>query len=391
MSDKNTSAILKYVYPLVEASLSRNGGVKKYKDCVQRFFESRPFIFSNIPNNRIAFGAEQVNDFYTSLGISPEQVLEGLKKTFYWDMNYSPICAKDSLTVTALMVVRYFIEKNDSKNAQLAAIYLSFTGKMYASVHKGQFPFLADDCDTIMTYVANTQITGKFDLKKEKNIFGVVRKMSDSWMAAYKSKFKKCTDDDVGYLLKQLRNRIASFMKNFAALYYKAYENKDYLNYESDNYDDDAYRVSDNDVIRADRYAEKTMHYMNANAVDYKICTMCADQNVRKDEIKEIMESILSNSDNIPTMKELVSNIIADYMRNSETKDVRDLQFVSYSVTMKPNAKDPNLVRIKDIIYTWLEDNSAGYRRRKNRIATRNSYYKAVIEYVVLVINKANK
>jgi hypothetical protein len=180
-------------------------------------------------------------------------------------------------------------------------------------------------------------------------------------------------------------------MKNFAALYYKAYENKDYLNYESDNYDDDAYRVSDNDVIRADRYAEKTMHYMNANAVDYKICTMCADQNVRKDEIKEIMESILSNSDNIPTMKELVSNIIADYMRNSETKDVRDLQFVSYSVTMKPNAKDPNLVRIKDIIYTWLEDNSAGYRRRKNRIATRNSYYKAVIEYVVLVINKANK
>ena len=44
-----------------------------------------------------------------------------------------------------------------------------------------------------------------------------------------------------------------------------------------------------------------------------------------------------------------------------------------------------------DCINTWLEDNSAGYRRRKNRIATQNSYYKAVLEYVVLLINKANK
>ena len=39
----------------------------------------------------------------------------------------------------------------------------------------------------------------------------------------------------------------------------------------------------------------------------------------------------------------------------------------------------------------FLEDNSAGYRRRKNRIATQNSYYKAILEYVVLIINKANK
>ena len=105
------------------------------------------------------------------------------------------------------------------------------------------------------------------------------------------------------------------------------------------------------------------------------------------------MQSILSNPNNLPTMRELTEHLVADYMRNSPTPkpDVRDLQFVSYSVTMKPNAKDPNLMRIKEIVYTWLEDNSAGYRRRKNRIATQNSYYKAVLEYVVLLINKANK
>ena len=143
--------------------------------------------------------------------------------------------------------------------------------------------------------------------------------------------------------------------------------------------------------MRADKYTEAAMTYMTNNAVDYKICTMCADQNVKKDEIKEIIESILNNSNNLSLMRELIQTIIADYMRNSDTKDVRDLSFISYSVTVKPNAKDPSIIRIKELIYIFLEDNSAGYRRRKNRIATQNSYYKAILEYVVLIINKANK
>ena len=102
------------------------------------------------------------------------------------------------------------------------------------------------------------------------------------------------------------------------------------------------------------------------------------------------MESILKNSTNLPLLRELMENIIADYMRNSKEKDVRDMSFITYSITTKPNAKDANIVRIKNIIYEFLEDNSANYRRRKNRLATQNSYYKAVLEYVVLIINKAN-
>ena len=389
----NTTAVRDYIYPLVEKSLSRSGGVKKFKDCVQRFFESRPFIFNNIPNNRILFGDAQIEDFFTSMAIKKEDVIAGLQKTFYWNMNYSPISAKDPFTVTALMIVRYFLLKHDQKNAELSAIYLAFSGKMYASAHYNSFRFLADDCDPIMTYVANTQMSGKFDLKKESNIFGVIRKMCTSWESAYGGRFSKCTDQDVGYLIEQLYNRIKSFLKNFATLYYDAYKDKDYLNFESDNYSDDNFRVSDTDSQRISHIAENTLTYLNNHEVDYKICTYCADQNVRKDEIKEIMQSILSNPNNLPTMRELIENLVADYMRNSPTPkpDVRDLQFVSYSVTMKPNAKDPNLMRIKEIVYTWLEDNSAGYRRRKNRIATQNSYYKAVLEYVVLLINKANK
>ena len=61
--------------------------------------------------------------------------------------------------------------KNDTKNTELATIYLACTGKMYPSAHFNSFRFLPDDCDAVMNYIVNTQISGKFDLKTEGNIF----------------------------------------------------------------------------------------------------------------------------------------------------------------------------------------------------------------------------
>ena len=79
----NTTAVRDYIYPLVEKSLSRSGGVKKFKDCVQRFCESRPFIFNNIPNKKILFGDAQIEDFFTSMVIKKKHVLDGYQQTFY--------------------------------------------------------------------------------------------------------------------------------------------------------------------------------------------------------------------------------------------------------------------------------------------------------------------
>lgn len=386
----NTTAVLKEVYPLIETNLSKSGGVKKYKDCAQRRIEKAPDMFSNIPNSRIAYGKDETDDLFNSLSITQADVVNGLSHAFFWNMNYSPIAAKDPTTIAALCAVRYFIMKNDTKNAELATIYLAFTGKLYPSAHYNSFNFIADDAEAVMNYVVNTQVSNKFAIKKEGNIFNVIKSISVTWIKSYTSRIKRFSDDDIGYIIKQLRNRVSSFLKNFASLYYDAYADKEYINYSSDNYSEDGYRIADTDTWRADKYTEAAMTYMVTHSTDYGICTSCADQNVKKDEIKEIMDSILKDSKNIPLMRELVENVIADYMRNSKAKDVRDMSFVTYSITTKPNAKDPNIVRIKEIIYGFLDDNSANYRRRKNRLATQNSYYKAVLEYVVLVINKAN-
>ena len=67
------------------------------------------------------------------------------------------------------------------------------------------------------------------------------------------------------------------------------------------------------------------------------------------------------------------------------------LHLLNLSITSKPNTKNKNILRQKEIIENWLDENSAQYRKRKSRESTKSSYYKSILTYYVLQINKANK
>jgi hypothetical protein len=56
---------------------------------------------------------------------------------------------------------------------------------------------------------------------------------------------------------------------------------------------------------------------------------------------------------------------------------------------MKPNTKDKDILQLKNIILGWL-NNSVRYRSIKTQ-ATKNNYYKGILSYIAIIINKANK
>ena len=118
---------------------------------------------------------------------------------------------------------------------------------------------------------------------------------------------------------------------------------------------------------------------------------MCADSNIKTEEIKSIIESVVKNTDNIDLVKELVMLITTIYFENSKTKDVRDIEFISFTIKAKPNSKDKNVIRQGEIIEKMLTENSLSYNRRKSRLATKLSYNRAVLTYFTLLINQANK
>ena len=397
MASKNDKIILQKIYPIISSSLDVNKN--KFKKCVADYIQPRTKeLYDTCPCDRIYFGIDDMNNFYSSLKINPETIRNELSKTYYFNMpKFNPAAAKDEFTVSVMNVIRYFYIKNMKNEAELAGIYLAFSGKFYPSIHYGRFPTVPpSEHRHVMEYVVNNMLTNKFDIKREGSLFGAIRSIVNTWLKGYGNRFKSFDDEDVAYLIQQLHNRIKSFLTNIAEIYYKVYDEKDYyLSYDSDrmesNDDGTMVQLADNDSLKAERAIAKTMSYVNNNSVDMKICKSASDNNVKTTEVYSIIEGILSDTKNINVVKEFISCIIYDYMANSENKDIRGIDFISYAISSKPNSKNPIIIRQREILEQWLNEKSPNYRKRKSREATKVSYYKSVLTYFVLVINAANK
>ena len=388
---KVTRVAVNKIYPVIEKSLQRN--TSAYKKNVQQFIQKRSGdLYDVVPVRRIPFGAEDIDSFFKAMKINKSDITNLLSETYYWNMNFNPRAAKDEFTMCMMMVIRYFILKNKSTDAELSAIYLAFSGKFYPSIHSQKFKIPPEKYRHIMEYALNNVMTNKYDLKREGSVFGAIRSICRTWLNTYRSKFKNPDDEDVADMIQQLHGRIKSFLGNIASVYYDTYERRDvYFTYASDSNDQDAYRIADSDSLLAERCVENAMNYITSHQVDYRLCRLSHDSNVSTDEIKSIIESIQEDKDNLSLIRELMQSIVIDYFENSKTKDVTSYEFITKSAVPKPNSKNRIVIREKEIIEQLLNENSPGYRKRRSRAATKSSYNKAIMTYYVLIINTSNK
>ena len=68
---------------------------------------------------------------------------------------------------------------------------------------------------------------------------------------------------------------------------------------------------------------------------------------------------------------------------------VGGVEFIQYSIKLKPNSKDKLYLEMKSTIEDFLNKSSSKYRNQ-TRIATKNNYYRAVLTYIVLTISKVS-
>lgn len=388
---KVTRVAVNKIYPIVEKSLQKN--TPAYKKNVQEFIKNRSKdLYDIVPVRRIPFGFEDIDSFFKAMKIDKNEITQCLSETYYWNMNFNPRAAKDEFTMTMMMVIRYFLLKNKQTDAEISTIYLAFSGKFYPSIHSQKFKIPPEKYRHIMEYVLNNVLTQKYDLKREGSVFGAVRSICKTWLRTYTPKFKNPDDEDVADMIQQLHGRIKSFLGNIAAAYYDTYEKRDsYFAYASDSNDQDSFRIADNDSLLAERCVENAMNWITTKQVDYKLCKWASDKNVKVDEIKSIIESIQEDSDNLLLIREMMQLIIADYFSTSKNKDVTSYEFINKSIVAKPNSKNKYVIRQKEIIEYFLDENSPAYRKRKSRPDTKSSYYKSILTYYVLVINESNK
>lgn len=384
MATKDTEVIYKNLYPVVEDALNKRSS--RFLKNIQSFINSRhEEIFAIAPYDRIYFNATDKENLYNAIGL-PEKEVEGIiKNCFFWGIDYTPNAAKEPYVDMLMCCIRYFCKKNQIKNAEITTIYLCFTGKFYVSLHCYFWKKFPPD-RTVMDFVINSMLSDKFDIKKEGSVFGAIRKLCSTWVATYKSNLcKDASDDEIGKLIQQLRDREKSFLKNIANLYFEAYQNKSYLNYETDNLGSDEFRITDNDAATAARITESAVNKMTSQSVNLKICDQSKNENVAATEIKQIIEGILRDTENVPKLRRVVNIIICDYMASNKKGRVGSSEFIAYSIKSKPNTKSKILIELKATICKWIEENSLRFRTSK-REATRNNFYKSILMYIVLII-----
>ena len=393
MSSKVTSLIEKKIYPIVSSALDKN--TNKFKDNIAKFFnKNHEVLYAAAPYDPIYWNQLDKMNLYNSLGITEEDILKELRNVFYFDTPYNPQCAKEPDVIVLFMAIKYFLTHHNSKMAELSTLYLLFNGKFYASLFAMTFLRLPPSrYKTAMDYVVNNMMTEKYDLKKEGTIFAAIKSMAITYLAKYGNEIKDSNDDDdIGKHIEQLRNREKEFLKHISVLYHEAITDGLYLNYETDNLSEDNFRLTDNDAAKAARYTENTMNMLTSTYVSLDICNKCKDSNIKALEIKDILESILGDNNNLPSIRRAINLIISIYLKEYPNGKVNSIDFISYTLKAKPNTKDKYQMELKEIILKWLDENSPAYRKRKSRIATAISYYKAILMYLTIMINKvANK
>lgn len=390
--EANTSALKDKLWPLVEKALDSQSIRNAYKRLVNDFISNRTEdLYDTLPCSRLICSEKEMDEIFKVLKIDKKEVTSIIEETYYGKIkNFSPLSVKHEFTVVQLTVIRYFVLNKMKKELELALMYMSFSGKFYPSLHYRSYPTVTP-VRHVMEYVVNNCLSKKYDLTSHGSVVGAIRSVALTWVETYNDKFKTYEDGDVVYLVNQLYSRIGSFIKNIATEYYKVYEDKDlYITYSSDSYDSDDFHLADSDTLRVGRYTEKTMNQINSNGIDYKVCKMCSDDNITPNECRAVIESIIGVKENIPTIKELISIMISLYFSTGES-DITDIKFITYTIAPKPNAKQKEIVRLKEIIEEWLCESGTAYMRRRSRIATKNSYERAVRMYFALVIHNSNR
>lgn len=388
----NTTAILKILYPIVEKKMSSRAA--KFKQCISKFVDRKnQQLFDTGPYDRMAYGSIDADELHSAVDIDRVQVKKAISETYYWNIAaFNPRYAKDEPTVLIMSLIRYYIMKKNIKDAQLAALYLAFSGKFYPSIHYAMFPVAEPSkYREVMEYVMNN-LSQSFEFKKSKTVIATIKTISDKWLESYERMFKSFSDEDIAYLVQQLHNRIKSVIKNIAKEYYKAYENKDYIVYNSENQSAEDFHLADSDSLQCEKFIDKAMAKIQSNTIEYKYCKMASSSLVRAEEVKQILESIINDKHTIGDIKIVVRNMIYTYCAEPKsTKEVADIQFLTYTITPKPNTSNKHLLKIDEIVEGWLDTYSTRYAARKKRLATKNAYKKSIKFYFALIIHTANK
>ena len=259
---------------------------------------------------------------------------------------------------------------------------------MYWSIQYRQFKY--EPNESVVKYTVNN-LNNKFYLKTEDSLYSALYITGTVNHETSSPSLISRDDLEIMKYIMNIRTRISSLVVRFSREVYKNIDEGKYLNSVADDMTDDNYFEVENMSGKISNISQHALLMFVQGTIDTKLLRMSADfGGVSEGRLKEVLIGI-SNDDPKKT-SEIITGIIVDYVQDgahsADTIGSKDFISNSIKIISKSNTKEKHVIRIKENLDDFLEAHSDIFAKT-TRKATKNSYRKAVILYLTLVITKS--
>lgn len=346
------------------------------------------------------FNPEDAAPLYKATGITAEEADEAireLKKFIRENCKANGIKPPDFANTTGfrmllILVMRYYLERGDSKKLEQVCAFFAYS--MFYTIFYNYWRNMKPRRET-MVYTINN-MSGKFKIKQQGTVDSILTYSVTLCANTYTKRIMDCTDQDMMYVIGQMKSRIRDFIKNIKNAYVKNDNEKNAIFTSKDQLatgeDGDDVIVVDRSSTSGDiaRLAQQYSSRFFQKPVDAEIIQIVSKLNeVSRNEINNVVVSLRSDKARIPEVRKFYESLFYIYMSESQSAltSVHSKQFLATmdDIYRKGNSKNENIGVVKSIINKWLEDLSPMYRQ-VTRGGTINALRKAMYQYFVFYV-----
>jgi hypothetical protein len=379
------------LYPRVAEALKKKENVDMLLNYIGKFIDRNNAIYFSLNfSQRLVVGDTDQDIIFTVTSITSKEAQAIISGSNYiarvsWVSN--------PFTVLMALAIRYFALNKMDKEAEVSTIFVA--SLYYTLTHVRSFPYLPNREIMDYTLNKNPKVTNSFIIKKEGTIFGLIKyTASTSHLFYSKELMGDCTDVELNNYLSAIRTRIGSNMKNLATYYYQDHKAGNFMNKDTESFEEENYHMTDSTSLSIAKLTTKT----TTNLVSYRFNRGFIDRSAAMDintspyKLAHIMDTIIEN--HRQDLEKFISAIIELYVVEGQNNinEISSLKFLTHALSLyKTNSTRPKVIEIKDFLDKWIDDGTKKFGYQFVRAATVNAYRKCIFMTFVYSINREAK
>lgn len=399
---------IKALYPQVEQSLTQRERLLEFQRGIDKFLADNISRLNTLgPSKYVSFPQKNIDQLIHCLGLTTKELTDAgslVRKDRNLNADYT--ISTNPLYVSLTMATRFFTlkaeEAKDAHNTKFlnecednikrCTYYMAVTH--YGLVMRMFFK-KCEPNEAVMQYAISGMIE-KNRIRQTGNMLDTIYITTADCYEFYRERLKPCVDDTVVRYINDVRTRLKSIMKNIANAYYKAFEEKKYLQSESESLEDKKFYQADSNSQFINRTTNKVVQTLITNGPDMKLIEFAAKNNhVPVGDLRSYAITICTQKQ-VEDLEKIVEALLILFfsLDTERTYTIRDIGtnkflYLCMNVYKTPNTKNTQIVLIKEVLDRWVEQ--LHVYEKAGTVGTINNHRRAIYMFFVLSIIKSAK